>query len=730
MWKFAALTAVPLLALLAYSCLKPREYYTGTDSVEAYTYIVETPVNQRVCVPGLQVPAGTARIRLMLISRTRTRPALRMVIHLATPAAPRRQTIESALAPTKVPPNRISAAIFTIPRLPAHPSEEAASLCLTAADVVNWGGTPLPRPPDTAPPTIQGVPIAGRIAVWYLPPAGDESSFIARAPAILKRASLFRPDPIGAWTYAVILLLALPALALASVRALAMAARPRGEGGSPSWSVRRAAAWVFAIAAINFACWALITPPFQAPDEVDHFAYTQSLVERGQAPSNNPSSPLPRWSSSESLALEGMSFSSDHQVGDTRPPWTSAGQARYRAEVAALHPSSSDGGGNETAATHAAVYYAALVPAYALASSSPFSQLTLMRLTSALIGALTVVFAFLMMRELAPGRPWMAVLAALLVAYQPMYGFISGAVNNDVGVNAAAAAVELLLIMILRRGMTVRLGLLTGALLVLLPLVKGTGMSLYPVAGLVFIAVLWRNHSRSDLRGWLALAVGAAVMVVLSGHILGLQPSTSASAATPGAGSVTANASAVSEAAHHLPEFASYLWQALLPRLPFMAHHFPPPAAAGFVMLNDPGFVIFVERGWAAFGWYDVFFPQWVYVVILLAMLCTAALGAWAARREWRWVRRHWPELTALLLMPAAVIVGFEAAYYTPIPRAAIAEFGRYTFPAIAPLAVLVVGALHAFGRRRMLTIGVGLLVAMVALGYASQLLTLTSFYA
>ena len=57
-----------------------------------------------------------------------------------------------------------------------------------------------------------------------------------------------------------------------------------------------------------------------------------------------------------------------------------------------------------------------------------------------------MLFAFLLVRELAPGRPWLAVVAALLVAYEPMYGFISGAVNNDVGVNAGAAALLYLLL--------------------------------------------------------------------------------------------------------------------------------------------------------------------------------------------------------------------------------------------------------------------------------------------
>src|SRR5205823_11219053 len=72
--------------------------------------------------------------------------------------------------------------------------------------------------------------------------------------------------------------------------------------------------------------------------------------------------------------------------------------------------------------SHGPIYYTALAPAYLVAGASPLSQLALMRLGSALIGALTVLFTFLLVRELAPGRPWLAVLAALLVAYQPKIG--------------------------------------------------------------------------------------------------------------------------------------------------------------------------------------------------------------------------------------------------------------------------------------------------------------------
>jgi Predicted membrane protein (DUF2142) len=731
-WKAAAVTAVPLLALIAWYCLRPRDYYTGTDSVEAYTYIAETPAGEPVCVPGLRIPADTGRIRLQLISRTRTRPALHMALDLGGPGesgesgesgagrargGPGARTIDSSLAPVAVPPDRISDAVFTIPVLAAHPAERTASLCLTAGDVVNWGGTPLPAVPSPTPPTAGGHPIAGRIAVWYQPPAGSRRSYVSRIGAILHRASLFRPSPVGPWLYVLILFVLLPGLALASVRCLAQAVAGRGD-------VRRLAAWLFAIAVLNFACWALITPPFQAPDEVDHFAYTQALVQRGEAPSRNPGSPLARWSSAETLALEDTSFFSDHQVGDTRPPWTSRQQDLYRAQ-AATHPSSSDGGGNETAATHGAIYYAALAPAYLLASSSPFSQLTLMRLTSALIGALTVVFAFLLARELAPGRPWLGVLAALLVAYQPMYGFISGAVNNDVGVNAGAAALELLLIMMLRRGVTLRLGLLTGGLLLALPIVKATSYSLYPVAGIALLAILYRHHRRADAAGLAVLAAAALAVRELSVRLAHVFHPAIAAAAPAGA-SAPAEAGSVSvstsEALAHPLGYLGYLWQAILPRLPFMARHWE--------TTNYPGFVIFVERGWAAFGWYDVLLPHRVYYVIFAAMIAVPILGLIAIRREWPFVRSHLLELAILALMPLAVVAGFEAAFYTPGARPFVAEFGRYAFPAIAPLAVLVVASLHALGRRWMIFAGAGLLVAMVALSYASQLLTLTGFYA
>ncbi len=705
-WTAAVLVAAPFFALLLFWGLHPRPYHTGTNGVEDLTYVAPTPPHVAVCVPALQLPAQTAAVRLNVVSASPMRPTLRMALRIAG------RTVLSKLAPMSVSVGQVTNADFPIPQTPAHPESSAASLCVTASGVVNWGGTPLPVL-GIAPPTIGGAPMPARISIWYLPRSGAKRSYIAQAGAIFRRAALFRPGLVGAWTYPLLLFLLLPGIGLLGVRSLALAVSGR---------TRRLALWLFAIAALNGCCWALITPAFQGPDEVDHFAYTQSLVERGHIPSTNPASPLPRWSSAEVVALDGVNFATDHQTAGSRQPWLASEERAYELRRAAIHPAADNGGGYTTSAIHGPLYYLALAPAYLTTRhSSVYSQLTLMRMTSALIGALVALFAYLLARELAPSRPWLGVLAALLVAYEPMYGFISGIVNNDVGVNACAAALELLLIRLLRRGITIPWGVLTGAVLVALPNVKGTGLSLYPVAALVLAGALWRYHGRRDLPGWAAFVLGALVVDELAVHLLGgLRPSEGGSGT--GASAIGSNAGAAGEALHNIPGYLSYLWQAVLPRLPFMAPHFPNGL--------HPGFVIFIERGWAAFGWYDVFFPHWIYIAILAAVLAVVPLVAWSLRREWSWARAHWMEGLAVVMMPAAVIAGFEAAYYTPGARPLIAEFGRYAFPAIAPLALIAVWALHAFGRRKMLWVATGTVIAMMFLSYASQLLTLTAFYA
>jgi hypothetical protein len=171
-WRTAAIVVVPIVFLIAFYCVRPRDYYTGTNNVELYSYVVRMQAGQPLCVPGLEIPANTGRIRLQLLSPTGRPTSVRMALVLGSG-----RTLES-VAPVAVQANHAYAAVFSIPVLPSHPSLRRASLCLTSAEVIEWGGTPLAKVPASAPPTAAGHALPARIAVWYLPRAGARHSYL------------------------------------------------------------------------------------------------------------------------------------------------------------------------------------------------------------------------------------------------------------------------------------------------------------------------------------------------------------------------------------------------------------------------------------------------------------------------------------------------------------------------------------------------------------------------
>ena len=700
---------MPLVALILVWCLVPRSYYTGTNSVNALTLTAPVSPGQSVCATGLNLPADTARIQVQVGSGGLPRSELTMKLVAAG------RTYESSV-PAAHAPSPIERVAFPIPQRPSAPQSVPASLCLRAVGVVGWGVTPTLE--ATEPPiTIGREATNQRLAVWYLPADGVQRSYLAEVGSIFHRAALFAAGFVRPWLFGAVLFGLLPLLALLSVRLLAVSVSGLG---------RRVAVWLYVLAALNGAAWAVITPPFQAPDEVDHFAYVQSVVEDGHSPTPYPSAKLNRWSTAQNASMLGSAFFTDHQLADSRTPWLDADTNLATQLQRRLGPRRADGGGYEGASGYGPLYYLALTPGYALASSgSTFSQLLLMRLLSALIGALTSVFVYLLVRELAPRRAWLGVVAGLLVSFQPMYSFISGSVNNDVGIDAGAAAVAFLLVRAVRHGLTWKRTAPIGLLLGLLPFVKGSAYDFYPITALAVGAVLWRDRSQHSLRersSWYGLGalIGVGVVALAAGQLLtgALRPSPP----FPGAMVAVATAGGTITNALHAPlSFLTYLWEIFLPRLPGMHPHFP----TGLY----PASTIFVHTSWAAFGWNNVVFPSWVYRVLGAAIVGGGVLGLRAIWRERAFVRAHWVEIALLVLVPIVVVAGVEAVFYTQGRRGVITEFGRYEFPAIAAFAALVIGALHGFGRRWLPAAAAGLVVAMIAFGYASQLLMLTTFY-
>lgn len=116
--------------------------------------------------------------------------------------------------------------------------------------------------------------------------------------------------------------------------------------------------------------------------------------------------------------------------------------------------------------------------------------IVLIRLASVLMGATTVYFTYLIGKEVAPSRPELALGAAAINAFTPMFLFISAAVNNDnLAVMLASWAIWLLMRQVTNQASNRRHWLLAGVIIGLAVLTKEGTLGLLPLAaGTAFIA--------------------------------------------------------------------------------------------------------------------------------------------------------------------------------------------------------------------------------------------------
>ena len=375
-----------------------------------------------------------------------------------------------------------------------------------------------------------------------------------------------------------------------------------------------------------------------------------------------------------------------------------------------------------TAASHRPGYYLAAAPAYLAARDSGFfASLWAMRLVSALFGAITAACTVLFIRELAPRVSLgAAVLGGLLVACLPQFAFMSGAVNNDAGITAVSAVALWLTARAVRRGLPWPTMAALGAVAALVVLFKQTGIALYPA---IFAAIALAALFMRDRRALLGLGAGIAgfvagrLVIMLVDQLVTPLPVEGASG-----GGLIAAGGVVRTVLDRPTLVLSYLWQTFLPPLPFMTDLFTGSSL--------PVMDTYVREGFASFGWYTMEFAPWVYRGIAVALL---ALGASAVAAGWRyrgWLGRNLPQLALVVLSIAGVIGGVTAAYVSATPRSGeLPEQGRYAFTALPALAAVAVAAVYGLPRRWRPVAAGGLLAALLALLWASQLMLLQRFY-
>jgi len=421
------------------------------------------------------------------------------------------------------------------------------------------------------------------------------------------------------------------------------------------------------------------TPIFEAPDERDHFSYASWLADgRG----------LPHM-----VADRG-------QVGELwQPPLYYALIAAAvapidRSDLATVAPLSADW---QAGASRVAHYHGA-------AERFPYRGTTLAvhlaRFVSSLLGAVTVWCAYAIARHVIPGY---ALVAAALVAFNPQFIFISGAINNDNLVIALASVVLWLLVRSQASGLLsahrrpaalsqpLPVGGETAALPQPLPPGEETRRST-PWAWYILLGLLWGLAALAKLTGaTLGLVIGVALLVqawrqrswrpVLGGVLAG------ATAALAGGWWFWRNVWLYGD---------PLAWQQMLdmtaPLLRPELLSWPETAQYAASLRRTY---------WAMFG-YGVPAPEGFYwmAAILMALSAVGLVKALLASRPWNraTLAERLSSPNVLLVVWTLTVALFLARWMRQI---VLTNQGRLLFPVIAGLAVLMAQGLAALDSPR-----------------------------
>lgn len=477
-------------------------------------------------------------------------------------------------------------------------------------------------------------------------------------------------------------------------------------------------AGLLALSAISSLAWAVVIPPLQGNDEIAHVGYTQRMVENGDLPQDVDPAKGP-YSTESQVASDWAGLR--HLVGNlaARPAWSEAEQDRWDAmERALADDAREDGTGANPARQNPPLYYAYEAVPYAAAYDGDFfARLFAMRLWSVLLHVATVALAWLIAAELLGGAIWIRALAAAVVAVHPQLAYIGGVVNPDTALAALGSAFIYTAVRVVRHGLTTRRALGLGGSTAAILLTHPRGLPFVLPALLVIGLVAWRR--RSDLRG--ALAGSALALAGVAAGAVGYLAVVTGSGGEADGGPLGSGGGAANP--FEIREFASYIWQFYLPRLPFQDPMIGP----------DYGWqVAFSDSFWGVFASLEVLYPQALYDLLRWAALAGLVALAVALVRRRAEILRHLDLLAVLAVTVGAVVFGLHFAAY----RALLSNpgdpiiVGRYLFPLIALFGVAVAFVVSSLPRRAApyaagVVVAVGVVLQVVGLG-----LSISRFYA
>jgi len=401
--------------------------------------------------------------------------------------------------------------------------------------------------------------------------------------------------------------------------------------------------------------YGVFTPPYEGPDEIGHILYSKHLAEGSGIPVQSQAyaisygfgqegSQAPLYYALNAAVIRGLHLSlSELQGLPESNPFTTCGQpgdynvARYR------H--------NPTSETFPYTGAARTVH--------------VMRLLSALLGAITVAAIFLAARLAFPAQETIAWAAAVLIAFNSQFAFMGGVVNNDNLVNCFTALAVMLTLLGLRQGFT-RLRVVTmGVLCGIATLGKLGGILSSVFAAMCIFAAHWRNPRRFVELG--ALCTGgflatAGWWFVRNWHLYGDPTGTNMMLSIYGGRGGWPAHLVIPELVN---TFKSY-WASFACELGF-----PQPVYWGFGLLVTLGVLGWI-RGWKKLGQSE----RWISG-ILLAWLGVVALF-WV-----RWNQITYAPLGRLFFQAApaiSLLLSVGLVYLTSRPHLVLAGVGSTLF--------------------------------------------------
>ncbi len=280
---------------------------------------------------------------------------------------------------------------------------------------------------------------------------------------------------------------------------------------------QREGVFIVGLFAVLAATYSLVTPIFEASDEISHYPVVHHIATTGQLPIQRPGVDT-LWEQ------EGSQPPLYYLIGAALTFWIDTSdlpQVRWRNPHAKLGiPLDPD---NKNMVIH--------TEAERFPWRGTVLAVHLLRFLGVALSAATVALTYRLTHEVWPDKPHLPLLAAALVAFNPMFLFISGSVNNDNLIILLSTWGILLCARIVIRGLPPRRAVTLAVVAALATLTKISGLTLLPLIGLTLAIHAirrqeWRSATAAGLglvAAWLILAGWWYVRnLVLYGELLGL----------------------------------------------------------------------------------------------------------------------------------------------------------------------------------------------------------------